>query len=67
MGSAGGIKLNKAADGETVGLIVVILWVNVGTVEVQVPRFGRGISPGTPEVAVRTSIHGSASSAIDVP
>ena len=48
-------------------LIEVILWVNVGTVEAQVPRKGGGTSPGTPEVAVRTSIHGSASSAIDVP
>ena len=49
------------------GLIGVTLWVNVGTEEVQVPRFGRGISPGTPEVAVRTSIHGITASATDAP
>ena len=59
--------IDKAADGETEGLIGVTLWVNVGTEEVQVPRFGRGISPGTPEVAVRTSIHGITASATDAP
>ena len=65
MGSAGGTTYT--ADGETVGLIVVVLWVNVGAVEVQVPRFRSGVSSSAPEVAVRASIDGITVSAIDVP
>ena len=59
--------LGKTADGETAGLIVVGLWVNVGAAEVQVPRFRSGISSSTPEEAVRASIDGTTANAIDGP
>jgi len=49
--------LTYAADGETVGLIVVALWVDVATAEVQVPSVHRRGSTYRPEVAVRALIH----------
>ena len=57
----------KTADGETVGLRVVVPWVNVGAVEVQVPRFRSGASSSTPEGAARASIDCSTARAIDGP
>jgi len=59
--------LSKTADGETVGLIVEILWVNVGAVEDQIPRPRSGVSSSAPEEAVRASIDGITASATDVP
>ena len=59
--------LAKTADGETVGLIAVGLWENVGAGEAQVPRFRSGVSANTPEDAVRASSDGSTASASDDP
>ena len=57
----------KTADGETVSLIVVVPWGNVGAGEVQEPRCRSGISSSTPEVAARASIDGITANAIDAP
>ena len=42
----------EATNRESVGLIVVVLWPDVGTVEVQVASVDTGVSAGRPEVAV---------------
>ena len=49
--------LTYAADGKTVGLIAVVLWVDEATVEEQVPSVRRRASTNRPEVAVRALEH----------
>ena len=44
--------VGEATNRETVGLIEVVLWPDVGTVEVQVASVDTGVSAGGPEVAV---------------
>ena len=46
-----------AADGKAIGLIVAVLWVDVATVEVQVPSVRRRVSTCRPEVAARALVH----------
>ena len=58
--------LTYAADGKTVGLIVVVLWADVATVEEQVPNVRRRVSTYRPEEADRALVHRRARRVIDV-
>ena len=51
------ILLTYAADGKTVGLIVVALWVDAATGEVQVPSVRGRVSTYRPEAAERALVH----------
>jgi len=55
----------EAADGKTVGAVVVVRGIDVGRIEVQVVAVGRVGSTG-PEVAVRASIKESAGGVVAV-
>ena len=55
-----------AADGKTVGLIVVALWADVATEEVQAPSVRRRGSTYRPEVAARALDHRRARRKTDV-
>ena len=58
--------LGEATNRETVGLIVVVLWPDGGTVEAQVASADTGVSAGRPEEAVGAATDECASSAVHV-
>ena len=57
--------LTYAADGKTVGLIAVVLWVDEATVEEQVPSERRRGSAYRPEETARALVHRRARRSID--